>query len=123
MVSGVKIISRRLAALSLLYSQQYLVSSFPSHESPCSKPNPPPDMAHQNVIDLFKKLGDDFEIDPKVTSWLTSPDGLAARTYDDLLYACSEDGVESPIDAAKPTNKLLAVSRLWQAWHSLKRAR
>ena len=80
-------------------------------------------MAHHTVIDLCKNLGDEFEIDPKVTAWLTSPDGLAAKTLDDLLYACSEDNVESLIDAAKPTNKLLAVSRLRQAWRSLKRAR
>ena len=80
-------------------------------------------MAHQTVIDLLKNLGDEFEIDPKVTSWLTSPDGLAAKSIDDLLHACIEDGVENLIDAAKPTNKLLAVSRLRQAYRSLKRAR
>ena len=48
-------------------------------------------------------------VGPKVTSWLTSPDGLAAKTLDDLLYACNEDGIDNLIDAAKTTNKLLAV--------------
>ena len=71
----------------------------------------------------FEKLGDEFEIGPKVTSWLTSPDGLAAKTLDDLLCACNGDGIDSLIDAAEPKNKLLAVSRLRQAWRSLKRAR
>lgn len=48
---------------------------------------------------------------------------MAAKTLDDLLYACNEDGIDNFIDAAKPTNKLLSVSRLRQAWRSLKRAR
>ena len=79
-------------------------------------------MASQTVVDPFKNLGDEFELGPKVMSWLTSPDGLAAKKLDDLLYACNEDGIDKLIDAAKPTNKLLAGSRLHQAWRSLKRA-
>ena len=79
-------------------------------------------MADQIVIELFQRLGAEFDIDPVVTSWLTSPDGLAARALDDLLYACNEDGIENHIVAADPENQLLAGSRLRQAWRSLKRA-
>ena len=92
-------------------------------KSPDHKPSPPPDMADQTAVELFGELGNELDIDPKVTSWLTSPDGLAAKSLDDLLYACNEDGIDKLIEAAKPPNMLLAGSRLRQAWRSLQRAR
>ena len=48
---------------------------------------------------------------------------MATKKLDDLLYACNEDGIDKLIDAAKPTNKFFAGSRLRQAWGSLKRVR
>ena len=68
-------------------------------------------MAGQTPIEFFKKLEVEFELDPQVTARLTSPDGLAAKTLDDLLYACSGDGFEKLAKAAKPTNAFLAASR------------
>ena len=64
----------------------------------------------------------EFDLDPTVTAWLTSPDGLAAKSFDDLLCACTEEGVENLVAAAKPGNVFLATSRLRQAWRSLKGA-
>ena len=54
---------------------------------------------------------------------MTDPDGLAAKSLDDLLYACNEDGIDKLVEAAKPDNIILATSRLRQAWRSLKKAR
>jgi hypothetical protein len=80
-------------------------------------------MATPDASQLFSELGAQFDLDPKVTAWLTSPDGLAAKRLDDLLYACSEDGIDKLVEAAKPSNLLLSTSRLRQAWRSLKKAR
>ena len=80
-------------------------------------------MADPTAVALFKELGADFEIDPTVTAWLTSPGGLAAKEFDDLLYACDKNGIDKLVEAAKPSNLLLSGSRLRQAWRSLKRAR
>ena len=80
-------------------------------------------MANPEAVKVFKQLAEQFEIDPKVTSWLTAPDGLAAKNLDDLLYACNEDGIDKLVEAAKPTNIMLSTSRLRQAWRSLKKAR
>ena len=57
-------------------------------------------MADQTAVELFTKLGEKVDIDPNTTSWLTSPDGLAAKTFDDLLYACKEDGIDKLVEAA-----------------------
>ena len=65
----------------------------------------------------------EFDLDPTVTTWLTSQDGLAAKSLDDLLCACTEEGVENLVKAAKPGTVFLAETRLRQAWRSLKRAR
>ena len=59
-------------------------------------------MASPNAIQLFSELGAQFDLDPKVTAWLTAPDGLAAKRLDDLLYACNEDGIDKLVEAAKP---------------------
>ena len=80
-------------------------------------------LADPEAVKLFEKLGDEHGVDPKVTKWLTAPDGFNAKSLDDLLYACNEDGIDNLIDAADPKNKLLSGSRLRQAWRSLKRAR
>ena len=80
-------------------------------------------MASATAVDLFEKLRAELDLDPKVTEWLTSPKGLAARTLEDFLRACTEEGVQSLVEAAGPDNIFLATSRMRQAWHSLKRAR
>ena len=80
-------------------------------------------MANPEAVKIFKQLAEQFDIDQKVTSWLTAPNGLAAKNLDDLLYACNEDGIDKLVEAAKPTNIMLATSRLRQAWRSLKKAR
>jgi hypothetical protein len=80
-------------------------------------------MASPDAVQLFAELGSQFELDPKVTTWLTAPDGLAAKRLDDLLYACNEDGIDKLVEAAKPSNVILATSRLRQMWRSLKKAR
>ena len=79
-------------------------------------------MADQSAIDLFEKLRIEFDLDT-VTAWLTSPDGLAAKSLAYFLCPCTEEGVENVVQAAKPGNVFLATSRLRQAWRSLKRAR
>ena len=80
-------------------------------------------MASATAIDLFEKLHVEFDLGPKVTTWLTSPDGLAAKSLEYFLCACTEEGVQSLAEAAGPTNVFLATSRMRQAWRSLKRAR
>ena len=80
-------------------------------------------MANPEAVRIFTQFAEQFEIDQKVTSWLTDPDGLAAKNLDDLLYACNEDGIDKLVEAAKPDNIILATSRLRQAWRSLKKAR
>ena len=60
-------------------------------------------MASPDAVQLFAELGSQFELDPKVTTWLTAPDGLAAKRLDDLLYACNEDGVDKLAEAAYST--------------------
>ena len=77
-------------------------------------------LADAQAVKLFEKLGDEHGVDPKVTKWLTAPDGFNAKSLDDLLYACSEDGIDQLIVAADPENQLLATSRLRQAYCSLK---
>ena len=80
-------------------------------------------MADPIAKELFNKLQVEHGLDPTVTAWLTAPGGLGAKTLDDLLCACTEDGVENLVKAAKPVNIFLATSRLRQAWRALKRAR
>ena len=80
-------------------------------------------LADAQAVKLSEKLGDEHGVDPKVTKWLTAPVGFNAKSLDDLLCACNEDGIENLIVAADPENQLLAGSRLRQAWRSLKRAR
>ena len=80
-------------------------------------------MASAAAIDLFEKLRVEFDLDLKVTEWLTSPKGLAAKSLEDFLCACTEEGVQSLVEAAGPDNVFLATSRMRQAWRSLKRAR
>ena len=80
-------------------------------------------LADAQAVKLFEKLGDEHGVDPKVTRWLTAPDGFNAKSLDDLLYACNEDGIDQLIIAADPENQMLATSRLRQAYRSLKRAR
>ena len=80
-------------------------------------------MADATAIELFEKLRVEFDIDKKVTEWLTSPKGLAAKTLEDFLCACTEEGVKNLVEAAGPDNVFLATSRMRQAWRSLKSAR
>ena len=80
-------------------------------------------LADAQAVKLFEKLGNEHGVDPKVTKWLTAPDGFNAKSLDDLLYACNEDGIDQLIIAADPENQMLATSRLRQAYRSLKRAR
>ena len=80
-------------------------------------------MADTVAKELFAKLQVEHGLGSTVTAWLTSPGGLGAKTLDDLLYACTEDGVENLVNAAKPENLFLETSRLRQAYRALKRAR
>ena len=80
-------------------------------------------MANPDAVRLFKELAEQFELDPAATTWLTAPNGLAAKNLDDLLYACNEGGIDKLVEAAKPSNLILSISRLRQAWRSLKKAR
>ena len=79
-------------------------------------------MAGPEAVKIFKRLAEQFELDPKVTSWLTAPDGLAAKNLDGLLYACNEDGIDRLVGLAKPSNLMLSTSRLRQAWRIGSRA-
>jgi hypothetical protein len=64
-------------------------------------------MANPEAVRIFTQLAEQFEIDQKVTSWLTDPDGLAAKNLDDLLYACNEDGIDKLVEAASPITSYL----------------
>ena len=81
-------------------------------------------MAQPPAFEQFQKLGAQFDLEPKVTEWLTSESGLGAKTLDDFLHAASSDlEVAALAQAAEPKNVMLATSRLRQAWQSLKRSR
>ena len=80
-------------------------------------------MADPVAKEIFAKLQAEHGLGETVTTWLTSPGGLGAKTLDDLLCSCTEDGVENLVKAAKPANLFLETSRLRQAWRALKRAR
>ena len=92
-------------------------------------PSAPPAMAAvqpttQARDEAFDQLKEQFDLEPKVREWLTSDTGLAARSLSDFLHAASSEAeVKALVDAAGAENKLLATSRLRQAWVSLKRAR
>ena len=100
-------------------------SKFTGMAAPSGLPNPgeAKPLADANAVKLFEELGQVHGVDPITTTWLTAPDGFNAKSLDDLLYACNEDGVGDLIVAANPDNPLLAESRLRQAWRALKRAR
>ena len=102
------------------------VSASPRRISPQALPScklRTSDMASEAAINLFEKLRVEFDLDQKVTKWLTSPKGLAAKSLEDFLCACTEEGVQDLVEAADPDNVFLATSRMRQAWRSLKRAR
>ena len=40
------------------------------------------------VLKAFAELGEKFNLEPKVVTWLTSEKGLGARTLDDFLFSC-----------------------------------
>ena len=81
-------------------------------------------MANAETKKVFADVGAKFNLEDKVTTWLTSPEGLGAHTLDDFLYSCADDkDVRKLAQHAEPVNEQLAVSRLRQAWRSLKRSR
>ena len=52
------------------------------------------------------------------------PTGLGARTLDDFLFSCDDPkDVKKLAREAEPENEFMAVNRLRQAWHALKRSR
>ena len=76
------------------------------------------------VLKAFTELGEKFNLEPKVVTWLTSDKGLGARTLDDFLFSCDDPkDVKKLAREAEPENEFMAVSRLRQAWHALKRSR
>ena len=79
-------------------------------------------MANPDAVRLFKELGAQFDLDPTFAIWLTAPSGLAAKKLDDLLYACNEDGIDKLVEAAKPSDLILYISRLRQVWRLLKKS-
>ena len=76
------------------------------------------------TLKVFAELGEKFNLEPKVVTWLTAEKGLGARTLDDFLFSCDDPkDVKKLAREAEPENELMAVSRLRQAWHALKRSR
>ena len=76
------------------------------------------------TLKVFAELGKKFDLEDKVVTWLTSKSGLGARTLDDFLFSCHDSKeLKSLAREADPENELMAVSRLRQAWHALKRSR
>ena len=76
------------------------------------------------TLKIFADLGKQFDLEDKVVSWLTSRTGLGARTLDDFVFSCDNaKEVKALAREASPENELMAVSRLRQAWHALKRSR
>ena len=74
--------------------------------------------------EIFAEVASRFEIDDKVRDWLTSPEGLGAKSLEDFLFAASTPAdLEKLATAAAPTNVLLSTSRLRQARESLTTAR
>ena len=76
------------------------------------------------TLKIFADLGKQFDLEDKVVTWLTSRTGLGARTLDDFVFSCDNPKeVKALAREASPENELMAVSRLRQAWHALKRSR
>ena len=79
--------------------------------------------ATAEVIAAFEKLSNEFKWDPKIQKWLLAADGLGATSLDDFLHAfSSSDALGQVAEGAGVENKLLATSRVRQAWISLKKA-
>ena len=109
----------------------------PSHSQPQFKPpnwanplrSPPirPVMAEAidpTTLKVFAELGEKFNLEDKVVTWLTSEKGLGARTLDDFLFSCDDPKeVKRMAREAEPENELMAVNRVRQAWHALNRSR
>ena len=65
------------------------------------------------ILKAFTELGEKFNLEPKVVTWLTSDKGLGARTLDDFLFSCDDaKDVKKLAREAEPENELMAVSRL-----------
>ena len=76
------------------------------------------------TVKVSAELGEKFNLEPKVATWLTSAKGLGARTLDDFLFSCDDPkDVKKLAREAEPENEFMAVGRLRQAWHALKRSR
>ena len=74
---------------------------------------------------VFAELEKKFSWDPEISEWLLAYDGLGAKSVDDFLHmAASEQGneFEAVVKAAGCSNALQQVSRLRQAWTSLRHA-
>ena len=71
----------------------------------------------------FAELGQRFGWEPTVVAWMTDPDGLAATCLADFTHACTkEDDFDKIIDEINPPKKRLQLSRLRQAFQSLRDA-
>jgi hypothetical protein len=81
-------------------------------------------LAPAPAMQAFQTMGEEFGIEAKMITWLTSPTGLGAMFLDDFLHSAStEQEVGKLAELAKPDNVILTTSRLRQAWRSLKRTR
>ena len=74
---------------------------------------------------VFAEPEKKFSWDPKIAKWLLADNGLGAKSADDFLHmAASEQGneFEAVVKAAGCSNALQQVSRLRQAWTSVRHA-
>ena len=78
--------------------------------------------AQPDAAQIFDDLAAKYSFEPKVRAWLTAENGLAARTLDDFIHAAAvESDLRAFADAAEADNKILAASRLRQAWVALRK--
>jgi len=77
--------------------------------------------ASAEVKAQFDEIANRFGWEPVVKDWIISDTGLAARSIDDFLFAASKaEDLEAIANQARAVNKLLATSRLRQAWTRLR---
>ena len=78
-------------------------------------------------MEMFTKLGEQFKWDPLIVQWMTGDEGLQAASLADFLHAAATEAeagelAKAACKAVKLENTFLWVSRVRQAWVSLKSA-
>ena len=77
------------------------------------------DAVEPGILKTFTELGGKFSLEPKVVTWLTSKQGLGARTLDDFLFSC-DDAKDVKSLHAKPSQRMNTWQLVASAKHGMR---